>query len=72
MGGDDRIWWHTFTSLLQTEKKQGKMFRFDIQSETFKKLDLINYPYEHFHPLGINLLKRKTNQVREMKYQYNS
>ncbi len=64
MPGDDRTWWHSFNSLNQFTKKQGKIFRFDIQLETFQKLDLIDYPYEHFHPLGIGLLKRKNNQVR--------
>jgi hypothetical protein len=63
MSGDDRTWWPTF-SLFKHPKKQGKMFTFDIQSETFKRLNLINYPYEDFHPLGIGLLKRKTDQVR--------
>jgi hypothetical protein len=52
----------------QFTKKQGKIFAFDIQSETFKQLDLIDYPYEHFHPLGIGLLKRKNNRVRWIEY----
>lgn len=64
MGGDDRLWWHTFNSSLQNIKKQGKMFLFDIESEIFEKLDLINYPYEYFHPLGIGLLKKTNNQVK--------
>jgi len=64
MGGDDRTWWHTLTLLNEVIKKQGNIFTFDIQSETFKKLELVDYPYEHFHPLGISLLKRKNNRVR--------
>ena len=40
------------------------MFLFDIESEIFEKLDLINYPYEYFHPLGIGLLKKTNNQVK--------
>jgi len=64
MGGDNRIWWHKPSSMNQVTNKQGKIFTFDIQSETFKKLELIDYPYEHFHPLGIGLLKRKNNRVR--------
>lgn len=66
MGGDDRTWWHTFSSLNEVTKKQGTIFRFDIELEKFQKLNLINYPYEHFHPLGIGLLKRKNNQVKSI------
>src|SRR5271167_3017615 len=57
MAGDDRTWMSTFNLFAPNIKKQGKMFTFDIQAETFKKLNLINYPYEHFHPLGVGLLK---------------
>jgi hypothetical protein len=63
MPGDDRTWWHTMSIPIANNNKQGKVFAFDIQSETFEKFDVINYPYEHFHPLGIGLLKGKTNQV---------
>jgi hypothetical protein len=38
-------------------KKQGKVFMFDFESEMFNKLNLIDYPYEHFHPLGMGFLK---------------
>ena len=65
MAGDDRRWFHTFSSSILKRKKQGKAFVFNIKSETFTKLNIIHYPYEHFHPLGINLLKTtKTNRVR--------
>ncbi len=64
MPGDNRIWLHEFTLKDQIANKQGTVFTFDIQSETFQKFDLIDYPYEHFHPLGINLLKRQKNQVK--------
>ena len=65
LAGDDRRWLYTFSSSILNKKKQGKVFIFDIKSATFTKLNIINYPYEHFHPLGINLLKRtKSNRVR--------
>ncbi len=64
MPGDNRTWMNTFRVSDEMTRKQGTIFRFDIQSETFEKFDLIDYPYEHFHPLGISLLKRKTNRVR--------
>ncbi|UJR33335.1 hypothetical protein I4U23_020784 [Adineta vaga] len=63
MPGDDRTWWHTFNITLANKHKQGKVFRFDLESEKFTKLDFMNYPYEHFHPLGVGLLKRKNNQL---------
>ncbi|CAF2699321.1 unnamed protein product [Rotaria sp. Silwood2] len=68
MACDDRSWFHTFNLSNQNIKKQGKIFTLDIQSETFKQLNLINYPYEHFHPLGISLLKRKHNQLFMTNY----
>ena len=64
MAGDNRSWWHIFNATIQNQNKQGKVFSFDIQSEKFKKMELTNYPYEHFHPLGSNLLKGKNDQVR--------
>ncbi|CAF0887012.1 unnamed protein product [Rotaria sordida] len=63
MGGDDRRWFHTFNLLNQNIKKQGKFFSFDIESETFNQLNLINYPYEHLHPLGIDLLIGRKKQL---------
>jgi hypothetical protein len=63
MAGDDRTWFRTF-SLNQSTKARGKMYTFDIEAETFQNLELIDYPYEHFHPLGVDLLKGKNHQVR--------
>jgi hypothetical protein len=67
MPGDNRVWLHAFILTDQVTNKQGTVFMFDIQSETFRKFDLIDYPYEHFHPLGINLLKRQNNQVKSLE-----
>ncbi|CAF0762090.1 unnamed protein product [Adineta ricciae] len=63
MPGDNRVWWHTLNISLASQSKRGKMFRLDLESETFSQYELVNYPYEHFHPLGIGLLKRQNNQL---------
>ncbi|CAF3350970.1 unnamed protein product [Rotaria sp. Silwood1] len=69
MASDDRTWFHTFNlSNHNNKKQQGKIFTFNIQSETFKQFNLINYPYEHFHPLGISLLKRENYQLFMTNY----
>jgi hypothetical protein len=65
MPGDNRVWFHAFSLKDQTNNKQGSVFTFDIQSETFQKFDLVDYPFEHFHPLGISLLKSQKNQVNK-------
>jgi hypothetical protein len=54
MAGDDRTWWNEFQLPTESDKKQGKVFMFNFQSEVFIKFELINYPYEHFHPLGMD------------------
>ena len=68
MPGDNRAWWDAFVLTDQIVNKQGVIFMFDIQSESFRKFDLIDYPYEHFHPLGVGLLKRQNNHVRSIQY----
>lgn len=62
LAGDNREWFRT-SDLSDTKDKQGKLFTFDIQSEKFTQLQLKNYPFEHFHPLGIDRFK-KNNLVR--------
>ena len=61
LAGDDRSWWSQFNLSVTTTQQQGSLFQFDIRAETFKKLKLIDYPYEHFHPLGLGLLDGKVS-----------
>lgn len=63
MPSDNRQWLHTNELSNTNYKKQGKIFTFDIQSEKFTQLHLKNYPFEHFHPIGIDRFK-KNNLVR--------
>jgi hypothetical protein len=63
LSGDDRKWWHSFDLSIDTIEKRGKIYSFDISSRRFNKFDLIEYPYEHFHPLGIGLLQTTNKQV---------
>lgn len=62
--GDDRRWWFPFNQSIDGLEKQGHVYRFNIEQETFHRFQLIDYPYEHFHPLGISHLKGKETQVR--------
>ncbi|CAF0961113.1 unnamed protein product [Adineta steineri] len=61
MAGDERTWWHTLSIPLANKHKLGKVYQFNIETEKFQKLKLTNYPYDHFHPLGVGLLQRKNN-----------
>ena len=61
LAGDDRSWWSRFNLSVLTTRQQGSIFLFDIRAETFTKLKLIDYPYEHFHPLGLGRLDRQVS-----------
>ena len=66
--GDDRSWWSSFKISNGMKTKQGKVYAFHIDSEHFDNLPLTGYPYEHFHPLGVDLFKGKIDQVNQIDF----
>lgn len=62
--GDDRRWWYFFNQSMEGTEKHGHVYLLNIQEETFQRFKLVDYDYEHFHPIGIGLLKGKENRVR--------
>ena len=67
---DDRRWWPLMKLPVEESSKLGHVYSFDIRREKFQRFQLIGYQHEHFHPLGISLLKRKENQVCSMSKKY--
>lgn len=61
--GDDRSWWSSFNLSSETKNKIGEVYKFDLETEKFEQLQLVDYPYSHFHPLGVDLLKGQKQQV---------
>ncbi|CAF3443277.1 unnamed protein product [Rotaria socialis] len=73
LAGDYRaLWLNSYNLSDAKDKKRGKIYMFDIEAETFKELHLKNYPFEHFHPLGVNLLKGKNDRLYMTNYRMNN
>lgn len=65
--GDDRRWWFSFNQSIDGIEKHGHIYLLNIQEEKFHRFQLVDYQYEHFHPIGIGLLKGKENRVRQIE-----
>jgi len=61
--GDDRRWWFSFNQSIDGIEKHGHIYLLNIQEEKFHRFQLVDYQYEHFHPIGIGLLKGKENRL---------